>query len=99
MVGNNRKHTESSLIWQTIHRLQSIHCQRIVRIFLTNFSEYCKHEGCPGKNQVLFDMKIKNYVPEFPHSAQLIIFSGIPLAFFSLSPKQNPQIPIGFAIF
>jgi hypothetical protein len=39
------------------------------------------------------------FVPEFPHSAQLIISSGIPFAFFALSPKQNPQIPIGLAIF
>jgi len=42
---------------------------------------------------------MKEIIPEFPHSAQFIMLSGIPLAFFSLSPKQNPQIPIGLAIF
>jgi hypothetical protein len=72
----------------------------MVRIFSTNFSEYCKHDGCPKwKNEVCFEIEIEDYVPELPHSAQLIIFSGIPLAFFWLLPKQNPQIPIGLAIF
>ena len=41
------QHTESSLLLQIIHRLQSIHCQCIVRIFFTNFLEYRKHDGCP----------------------------------------------------
>ena len=38
-------------------------------------------------------------VPELPHSAQWIISSAIPSAFFSSSPRQKLQTPIGLAIF
>ncbi len=38
---------------QIIHRLQSRHCQRIVLIFSTSLSEYCKHDGCPTKRKRL----------------------------------------------
>ena len=50
--------TESSLMSQTIQRLQSIHCQRIVRIFSTSLSEYCKQDGCPRGDRVGFVMRM-----------------------------------------
>ena len=100
LFAKKRIRTESSLILQTIHRLQSMHCQLIVRIFSINFSEYFKHDGCPRTNKILLEKWYEgDSIPEFPHSAQCIISSGTPFAFFSLSPKQNPQIPIGLTIF
>jgi len=47
--------TDSSLILQIIHCLQSIHCQGIVRILETNFSEYCKHDGWPWERNEIKD--------------------------------------------
>lgn len=49
--------TDSSLILQITHCLQSIHCQGIVRIFATNLSEYCKHDGWPWRNWKMFSFR------------------------------------------
>ena len=50
----------------------------MVRIFSTNLSEYCKHDGCPKWSEISWEIRMKDFVPELPHSAQLIIFSEIP---------------------